>query len=150
MGCPEIEAFVRHWGYIHKQTARALRAVPADRMDYKPKEDMMSLGALTIHIPQAALLFARTALAGTTQKIDLDLSNSTPEEIASAYEANFKQLAGEVWELTREQLDEEVQFFDYKLRRIELLQELVNHEIHHRGQLYTYLHLVDVKPPALH
>src|SRR5688572_21722338 len=62
MGCPEIEAFVRHWGYIHKQTARVLRAVPADRMDYKPKEDMMSLGALTIHIPQAALLFARTAL----------------------------------------------------------------------------------------
>lgn len=150
MGCPEIEAFVRHWGYIHKQTARVLRAVPANKMDFKPKEHMMTLGELTVHIPQAALLFARTALAGTTQKIDLDLSNSSPEEIAVAYEENFKQLAGEVWELTREQLDEEVQFFDYKLRRIELLQELVNHEIHHRGQLYTYLHLVDVKPPALH
>jgi uncharacterized damage-inducible protein DinB len=150
MSCPEIETFIRNWNYTHKQTARIIKATPQDRMEWRPKEGMFTLRELVTHFPQAELAFARTAMDGSYSKVELDLSNSTPEEIAGIFDENHAKLAEEIATLTTEQLAEEVEFAGHKLRRRDLLKVLVEHEIHHRGQLYTYFHLADVEPPKLY
>jgi uncharacterized damage-inducible protein DinB len=150
MSCPEIEIFVRNWNYTHKQTARIIKAAPQDKMDWRPKEGMFTLRELVSHFAHAELGFVRTAIDGTYSKVDLDLSNRTPEEIGGIFDENHEKLAAEIATLTSEQLDQEVEFAGHKLRRRDLLKVLVEHEIHHRGQLYTYFHLADVEPPKLY
>jgi uncharacterized damage-inducible protein DinB len=149
MSCPEIESFVRNWNRIHKQTSRALRATPVDKMEWRPKEGMFTLRELVTHIPQAEFMLARSALAGSIQKVQLDLSNLAPEEIADIFDRQHAELAEEVSKLGSEQAGEIMEIFGKSMSRIALLQGMAEHEIHHRGQLYAFLRLVDVEPPSL-
>jgi uncharacterized damage-inducible protein DinB len=150
MTYPEIETFVRNWNYIHKQTARIIRAAPQEKMEWQPKEGLFTLRQLVSHFPQAELAFVRTAMDGVYAKVDLDLSKSTSEEIADIFDENHEKHAAEVLSLTMEHMNREVEFVGHKLRCRDLLKTLVEHEIHHRGQLFTYLHLADVEPPKLY
>lgn len=149
MSCPEIKNFVSNWNRIHKQTSRALRAAPADRMEWRPKEGMFTIRELVTHIPKAELMIARSALAGSAQKVELDLSNLTPGEIADIFDRQHAELAEEVSKLGSEQIGEPVEIFGKSFPRLALLQGMTEHEIHHRGQLYAFLRLVDVEPPSL-
>ena len=149
MSCPEIESFVKNWNRIHKQTSRALRAAPADKMEWRPKEGMFSLRELVTHIPHAELMITRSALAGSQQTVELDLSSSSPEEIADIFDRHHAELAEEVSKLGSEQIKDIVEIFGKSFPRLALLHGMVEHEIHHRGQLYAFLRLADVEPPSL-
>lgn len=102
------------------------------------------------HLPEAEHVIVRSALAGTMQKSELDLSKSSVSEIVRAFNDNHEQLAEQVSKLTFEQLNEEVEAFGRKMRRIVLLWGMTEHEIHHRGQLMTYYRLADIEPPKLY
>lgn len=149
MSSPDTERFVSNWNRIHKDTSRVLRAAPDDKLDWRPKEDMFTMRELIGHIPQAEVVLVRSALAGATEKVPFDFSRSA-EEIASAFDSQHDELAREVSTLTAEQWREEVEFHGKKLRRGVLLSFVLEHEIHHRGQLYTYYRLAGVEPPNLH
>ena len=150
MSCPETEHFVSNWNRIHKQSVRALEGAPDDKLDWQPKEGMFTLRELVRHIPEAEHVIVRSALAGTMQKSEIDLSKSSVSEIVQAFKDNHDQLAEEVSKLTFEQLNEEVEAFGRKMRRIVLLWGMTEHEIHHRGQLMTYYRLADIEPPKLY
>ncbi|HVG18089.1 MAG TPA: DinB family protein [Blastocatellia bacterium] len=150
MSCPETEHFVRNWNRIHKQTSLALRAATDDKLDWRPKEGMFTLRELIRHIPEAENAIARSALAGSMQKSQVDLSNSGVDEIAGAFDSEHERLAAEVSKFTLDELNEEVEAFGKKMRRIVLLRAMTEHEIHHRGQLYTYYRLAGIKPPDLY
>jgi uncharacterized damage-inducible protein DinB len=101
------------------------------------------------HIPQAEAGLVRSALAGSTQKVPFDFSRNAAE-IADAFDSQHDELAAEVSKLTPEQLKEEIEFHGRKLRRGVLLWFVTEHEIHHRGQLFTYYRLAGIEPPNLH
>ncbi|MEK6286267.1 MAG: DinB family protein [Acidobacteriota bacterium] len=150
MSSSDTERFVSNWNRIHKETSRVLRAAPDDKLEWRPKENMFTLRELIGHIPQAELVLARSALAGSTQKPPFDFSNRSGSEIAGMFDSQHDELVSEVSKLTAEQLKEEVEFHGRTLRRGVLLWFLTEHEIHHRGQLFTYYRLADIEPPNLH
>lgn len=150
MSCPETERFVRNWNRIHKETAQVLAAAPDDKLDWRPAEGMFTLRELMRHMPEAESALVRTVLAGTMQKGELDLSTAGVEEIVRAYRASHERLAAEVAGLTLEQLNEEIEAFGRRMRRRVLLRGMIEHEIHHRGQLYTYYRLAGIEPPKLY
>ena len=149
MSSPDPERFVSNWNRIHRDTSRVLRAAPDDKLDWRPKEDMFTMRELIGHIPQAEAGLVRSALAGSTQKVPFDFSRSAAE-IADAFDSQHDELAAEVSKLTPEQLKEEIEFHGRKLRRGVLLWFVTEHEIHHRGQLFTYYRLAGIEPPNLH
>ena len=150
MSCPETEHFVSNWNRIHKQTSRVLKAVPGGQLDWRPNEQLRTLRDLVNHFPQAELLLVRTALAGSTQKVKLELEGRGVDEIVGLFDNQHQELVGEVSGLTLDQLNEEVEFYGNTMRRIVLLWGMTEHEIHHRGQLFTYLRLAGVEPPNLY
>jgi len=150
MSCPETEHFVKNWNRIHKQTARALAAAPTEQLDWRPREGMFTLRELVRHIAESESGIVRTALAGSMQKGDLDLASASVAEIVGAFTEHHERLAEEVSKLTLDQLNEEIEAFGHKMRRIILLWSMTEHEIHHRGQYYTYLRLAGVEPPPLY
>lgn len=150
MSSPDTERFIRNWNRIHKETSRVIRAAPDDKLEWRPKEDMFTLRELIGHMPQAELVLARSALAGSTQKIGVDFSNRAANEIADMFDSQHDELLGEVSKLTADQLTEEVEFHGKRMRRSVLLWGMTEHEIHHRGQLYTYYRLAGIEAPNLH
>jgi uncharacterized damage-inducible protein DinB len=149
MSSPDSERFVSNWNRIHRDTSRVLKAAPDDKLDWRPREDMFTMRELIGHIPQAEVVLVRSALAGSDQKVPFDFSR-TAAEIASAFDAQHEELVSEVSKLTAEQWKEEVEFHGRRLRRGVLLWFVTEHEIHHRGQLYTYYRLAGIEPPNLH
>ncbi len=149
MSSSDAERLISNWNRIHKDTSRVLRVAPDDKLDWRPKEDMFTMRELIGHISQAELVLVRSALAGSTQKIPFDFSRSAAE-IAGAFDSQHDELAREVATLTAEQLREEIEFHGKTLRRGVLLAFVTEHEIHHRGQLYTYYRLAGIEPPNLH
>jgi uncharacterized damage-inducible protein DinB len=150
MSSPDSDRFVSNWNRIHKDTARVLRAAPDEKLGWRPKEGMFTLRELIGHIAQAEVVLVRSALAGSTQKISFDFSSLSANEIADIFDTQHEQLVSEVTKLAGEQLKEEVEFHGHNLRRGVLLWFATEHEIHHRGQLFTYYRLADIQAPNLH
>jgi uncharacterized damage-inducible protein DinB len=111
---------------------------------------MFTMRELAGHIPQGEAVLVRSALAGSTQKIPFDFSSLSANEIASTFDSQHGELVSEVSKLTSEQWKEEVEFHGRTLRRGVLLWFMTEHEIHHRGQLFTYFRLAGIEPPNLH
>lgn len=150
MSNPDSERFVSNWNRIHKDTSRVLRAAPDEKLGWRPKEGMFTLRELIGHISQAEVVLVRSALAGSAQKISFDFSSLSTEEIAGRFDAQHEELLGEVAKLTAEQLKEQVEFHGHTLPRGSLLWFATEHEIHHRGQLFTYYRLAEIEAPNLH
>ena len=150
MSCPETERYVGNWNRIHKQTSRALRAAPDAHLEWRPGAGMFTLRELISHIPEAEFALVRSALAGSTKTERLDLAHQTVAQIADAFDAQHEQLVEEVSRLSLEQLNEEVEFHDKRMRRKVLLAGVTEHEIHHRGQIFTYYRLLGIEPPNLY
>lgn len=149
MSCPETEHFVSNWNRIHKQTVRAIEVAAEDKLDWRPKEGMFTLGELVRHLPQAENYIANLAMAGSMEERKLDLSGKSVSEVVEAFEASHASLAEEVSKLTLDQLNEEIEAFGRTMRRVVLLWGMTEHEIHHRGQLMTYYRLADIEPPKI-
>ena len=150
MSYSETERFIRNWNRIHKETAQVLAVAPDDKLDWRPADGLFTLRELMRHMPETESDVVRTVLAGTMQKGELDLSTAGVEEMVRAYQASHERLAAEVANLTLEQLNEEIEAYGRRMRRRVLLQSMLEHEIHHRGQLYTYYRLAGIKPPKLY
>ena len=111
---------------------------------------MFTMRQLLGHLPESELFLVRTAMAGSTQHVDLDISNKSVKEIIDLFETQHSELVEEVSKLTLEQLNEEIEFYGRNMRRIVLLWGMTEHEIHHRGQLFTYYRLAGVEPPNIY
>jgi len=146
----DIERFVNNWNRIHKETSRVLCAVPDERLDWRPKDDMFTMRELIGHIPQAEDVLGRTAIEGSYQKTQFDFANSNAKQITDAFDRLHDSLAERVSHMSPEQLSEDVEFHGRTLRRSALLRFMTEHEIHHRGQLVVYYRLAGLEPPDMH
>ncbi|MDT4895514.1 MAG: hypothetical protein QOH25_591 [Acidobacteriota bacterium] len=139
-------------------TRKMLERVPQESFTWKPHEKSMELGRLAAHV---ANLFGTWMKASLSQD-EFNLSDSQPsgeESVASILEAFDRHVAGAT-ELLKTLPDERL-FTMWRLKRGEqVLFELprwavirsmvLNHIIHHRGQLSVYLRLQNVPLPPVY
>jgi uncharacterized damage-inducible protein DinB len=152
-------SFLGELDYEMANTRKTLERVPTDKLAWQPHTKSMTLGRLASHIAEMPNWAVRTVrlpefdfAVGGYQRLNL---GSTPE-IVEAFDKNFtaarEAIAGagdealrETWTLRR---GDQVVF---ALPRIGVLRSMVlNHTIHHRGQLTVYLRLNDVPLPGLY
>jgi uncharacterized damage-inducible protein DinB len=139
-------------------TTRTLLArVPNDKFDWKPHVKSMSMGALASHITE----MASWGEVITKPEFEVGAAPATPqaassEELLSAFDRNVaatkSHLTGKtdaellaLWKVTR---DGETMFTMPKATMLRSI--LLNHLIHHRGQLSVYLRLNDVPLPPIY
>lgn len=143
-------------------TRRALERVPMDRPDWAPHERSMKLGYLAGHL---ANLPAWTIMTLKQDSLDVHPPGGEPyrspehetrEDLLTTFDANVAaarealaetpdEAFGEGWSLLR---GGEVMF---TMPRLAVLRSFVlNHIIHHRGQLTVYLRLNGVPVPGLY
>ena len=140
-------------------TRRTLERLPEDKLEWKPDPKSMSMGRLAAHVAE---MTSWAAMTMTTDELDFAASPYTPA-VAKSRE-HVLQIADENAKAAREAIeassDEDFmkpwtlrsgdQVF-FTLPKIAVIRGMVmNHTIHHRGQLTVYYRMNGVPVPALY
>ena len=138
---------------------RCLERVPADKFDWKPHEKSTSFGKLATHIAE---MFGWTP--PTLQQPELDFAKwdykpfepSTTEDLVEFLDKNVAEAI-----ITLRNTPDEVFMENWTMRNGETVyftmpkaavmrSFVLNHIVHHRGQLSVYLRLNDIPVPAIY
>ncbi len=140
-------------------TRKLLDRVPQPHLAWKPHEKSMTLGRLATHIAEIP-----GWVSGIVDKDELDIGASgyTPPKIESVAEilAMFdRNIAAATDTLKRQSNDRLLANWRFKkngqlmfeMPRLAMIRSLLmNHLIHHRGQLSVYLRLQNVPLPSIY
>jgi uncharacterized damage-inducible protein DinB len=136
----------------HRTTKRILEAVPADKADYRPDPISKTAMELVRHIAAAEMRFLETTInAEFPTTASLPDSVKTPAEVAHWYSENFARNFEKLTQLKGDHLLKITDFRGiFKLPAVAYLQVGMNHSIHHRGQLSSYLRSMGAKVPSIY
>jgi uncharacterized damage-inducible protein DinB len=148
---PYLERFTSNWNRIHRQSVRLLRVAPSDKFDWRTCETAMPLGELMNHLWIAERALVEAALTGEVPQQRPE-GKQTTEEVIETFNQSHEEMVARVAALAPHQLAEEISPFGGKygvMTREVLLNSMLEHEIHHRGQLYVYLRMLGAEVPPL-
>jgi uncharacterized damage-inducible protein DinB len=134
-------------------TKKILEAVPADKGEYRPDPASRTAMELTRHIAAADNRFVETAINGVfdTNPAMIPENVKTPVEIAAWYEERYAKNIEALTKVSGEQLAKIVDFRGmFQWPAVKFLMFGLNHTIHHRGQLSSYLRCMGAKVPAIY
>jgi uncharacterized damage-inducible protein DinB len=156
------DRYIREFDHEAVSTRKMLERVPVDKFDWAPHTKSMKLGNLVNHItsfpgrvkmvlnvdqfdsksPEAVAL--RPTVPGTTKELIARWDKNIEDMHAAVTEVSEEQLAGTfTWMAGQETI--------YSLpRKVALRSFILNHMIHHRGQLSVYLRLLDIPVPSIY
>lgn len=157
------EALLGEFDHEMENTRRALERVPDEKFGWKPHDRSHTMGWLASHVANLAI-WAQVAV--TTQELDLSAPPQPGQPRPT--EAKSKQELLEMFERNRTGARDAIartsdsdMMVKWSLKnngktiltmpRVAVLRSFVmNHLIHHRGQLTVYFRLNDIPVPALY
>ena len=145
--------------YEALSTRKMLEIVPSEHFEWQPHEKSMTLGKLASHISELPQ-WTRAAL--TQEELDFAKNGQKPVVFTTSVELvnRFDLLVSDAFELLQNISDTEI-MRTWRLRngekilaempRVGVIRSMVlNHLIHHRGQLSVYLRLQNVPLPSVY
>jgi uncharacterized damage-inducible protein DinB len=153
----KIAAIVQELENEATTTRRVLERVPSDKLAWKPHAKSMSLGELALHVATSPGVICGWAAQDVTQfKGDPLPKPTSTEQILAAHDQSIKtskDLLGQIGDAGLDQMWT-AKAGDNTLMSMPkgaLVRAIVmNHWIHHRGQLSVYLRLLDVPLPSIY
>lgn len=153
---PFLDSFLKEYDGEMETTRRLLERLPADRLSWKPHPKSRSLGELATHVtelPRWGLRIRKEEFAVGSEKAP---ALTTAAEFLERFDANVRESRAAIAAFSDDELAREFSvtrggqiFFKLKKRSM-LRRTLVNHLIHHRGQLTVYLRVLDVPLPPVY
>ena len=156
------ESLIPEFNNEMKTTRTLLERVPEEKADWKPHQKSMSLGKLTIHLATLPSLAVRALNATEMDMNPLGGPAFVPptfESLGRTLEI-FDKNETDVREALGNASDAELMIgwslknggaTIFTMPRVAVLRSIVmNHLIHHRGQMSVYLRLLDVPLPSIY
>src|SRR6266852_8576456 len=148
-----IQPFLQYFGNVRERTMRVARCIPADKLERAYAPGKFTLGDLLRYIAVAERFLWAETLQGRTSRY-----TTHGKELADGYEnviAFVERLHAESMEIFAKFSDEGLQGKcktpdDAEIRRWIWMRLMVEHEIHHRGQIYLYLGILGVPTPPMY
>lgn len=153
MEIQNLATFLDYFSKVHQRTVRVARCIPPDKLEWSFRAGRFTLGDLVRHIAAAN----RYIFAEGVQNKPVRYAGCG-RELADGYDAVFSFV---------ERMHQECVVIFSKLTQAELngkcktpdnapitvwkwLRSMTEHEIHHRGQIYIYLAMLEVPTPPLY
>jgi len=148
-----IQPFLNYFGSVRERTLRVARCIPPDKIDWTYAPGKFTLGDLLRHLAVAERYMWAENVQGHPSRY-----TTHGKELADGY-ANVivfvEKLHAESLEIFGRLSDEDLQkkcktpdgaaVTTWKWLRL-----MIEHEIHHRGQIYLYLAILGVPTPPLY
>jgi uncharacterized damage-inducible protein DinB len=145
------EFLVPHLEREIETTHRILCAVPEEKSAYKPSDKCMSAKDLARHIVTTDQWFLTSVANGQFDRADDGaVQDKTIAELVEIYDRGMAVALQRIRSLPGEKLAAKIKFFILELPAIDIVQVMMKHSVHHRGQLSTYLRPMGAKVPAIY
>jgi uncharacterized damage-inducible protein DinB len=153
MEIQHIETFLDYLSKIHQRTMRVVRCIPSDKLEWTYREGKFTLGDQVRHIAAIERYMFVETVSGRPSRYA-----GCGREFADGYDQNLQfaeRLHAESVELLSLLTDADLQHKcttpdGAPIAVWKWLRAMVEHEIHHRGQIYLYLSLLQVPTPPLY
>jgi uncharacterized damage-inducible protein DinB len=153
MEIESIEPFLDYYEKIRERTLKVVKCIPPEKIDWTYKEGKFTFGDLIRHL--AAI--ERYMYAENVQ-LKPSRYPGHGKELADGYEDVLRfmtRMHEESVEIFRGLSDEDlgrkcITPGGIKITTWKWLRAMVEHEIHHRGQIYLYLSMLDVPTPPIY
>jgi len=144
---------LQYFGNIRERTMRVARCVPPEKIDWSYAPGKFTLGDLLRHIAVAERYLFAENIQGHTSRY-----TTQGKELADGLDnilAFMERLHAESMEIFSKLTDADLQSICRNVGGMEIakwkwLRSMVEHEIHHRGQIYLYLGILSVPTPPLY
>ncbi|MGB0525581.1 MAG: DinB family protein [Flammeovirgaceae bacterium] len=149
----EIDDFLNYFEKVRKRTKRIIKCIPPQQVDWTYQEGKFTFGDLIRHLATIErYMYAENA------QFKPSLYAGCGKDLAASYEdsiAFMDQLHDESMaifkQITSEQLQQKCTTpGGTPITLWKWLRLMAEHEIHHRGQIYLYLSLLDIPTPPLY
>ena len=147
-----VASFLDYWRNIRGRTRKVVQCIPEDRLEWSYKPGRFTLGDLARHLPAVE----RYMYAETVNGRPSAYQGCGPE-LASGIDAVLSYMDrshAESIELFEQLRDEDLQRTcqtpaGTPITTWKWLRAMVEHEAHHRGQIYLILGMLDVATPPI-
>ena len=146
-------AFVPYFENIRSRTMRVIRCVPPEQLEWRPREGAFSFGDLIRHLGAVE----RHMFAENAQRRPSRYPGHGPE-LAEGYDAviaYIERMHAETMAILNRLSDDDLLTVcttpgGADIQVWKWLRAMVEHEVHHRGQIYLMLNLLGVPTPPLY
>jgi uncharacterized damage-inducible protein DinB len=159
---PISDSVLYEFDHEMANTRKMLERVPEDRLDFKPHPKSWHLGGLATHLSNVP-----SWTVFTMRQDSLDYAPpgappyKTPEvtskaDLLATFDKNTSDARAAISESSDEQFKQPWTLLAggqpiFTMPRLDVLRSMImNHSIHHRGQLSLYLRLLDVPVPGMY
>jgi uncharacterized damage-inducible protein DinB len=148
-----IEPFLDYFERIRERTLRVTRCIPPDRVDWTYKEGKFTFADILRHLAAIERYMYAENVQGRSS-----LYPGHGRELADGYDPVIEfmnRTHAEAMEIFRALSDDDLKRKCLTPGGAEIttwkwLRAMIEHEIHHRGQLYLYLGLLGVQTPPIY
>jgi uncharacterized damage-inducible protein DinB len=152
MEITSVKSFLAYYAKIRERTNKLITLVPPDQMDFAYMPGKFTIADQIRHIATIERYMYAENAAGRKS-----IYPGCGKELADGYENvlnYFNQLHQESLAIFSRLSDEDLNAKCITPGNAEItvwkwLRAMVEHEIHHRGQLYLYLNLLNIKTPPM-
>ncbi len=146
------ESFLGYYSKIKNRTQRLFDYIPQDKIEWTYREGKFTIGDIIRHLSNIErYMYAETVQFKPSQYKGCGVEYAKGFEEVKAY---YNQMHEESMKIFAQLSTEDLQKKCNTPAGIEItiwkwLRAMVEHEVHHRGQLYMYLGMLNVKTPPI-
>jgi len=146
-----VEHYVKLLETITSGTMKILEGIPEEHFDWRPWEGTFSFKEAIGHIISDELMFVgdiSKALGLPAPAIPSEPKGNLKEELGRFWEIH-RQTVSLVNSLQNQDLEKVVKVYGghWEAPIYEVLQGIMEHQVHHRGQLIVYFRILGLEPP---
>jgi len=148
-----MDSFLKHFANIRESTRRVAKCIPDDRIEWAPREGMFTLGDLVRHIAVAErFIWAESVHRRPSKYVTHGRELADGKAAVLAFLDRMHEEATALFlALPPEAMDHKCPTpAGVELTTWKWLQMMTEHEIHHRGQIYLHLGMLQVPTPPLY
>ncbi|MGD1093659.1 MAG: DinB family protein [Bryobacteraceae bacterium] len=153
MEIQNIDSFLAYFDSVRGRTLRVLSAIPGDKLEWRHSDGVFSPGDLARHIAAVErYTFAENVLGRPSRYngCGIELADGLENVIAFMLNMHAETVAM-LKDLTPQDLQRKgTSPQGVSVTAWKLLRAMIEHEIHHRGEMYVYLALLGVPRPPLY
>ncbi|MGY0693892.1 DinB family protein [Virgibacillus sp. FSP13] len=136
-----VEGWLRHRLVVHD----LLDLVDDEHIDFKPWDGALSLGDLAIHIATSMDMFAKMVVNGKFEPPKAEVDYKTMDDVREIVKKYTEISKWDLKSLDKVKVNAEIEFNNDKAPGSFWLSNAIDHEIHHKGQLFTYVRMTGAK-----
>lgn len=149
-----VADFIKYFESVRRRTLNYVQSIPDDQIDWAPAPERFTCGDLVRHMASAELMFVGVAMTGKWEYQDHTATAKTSSlEGVLAY---LTEIHAQAMVRLKTLLDSDLErrqpgphSDSHSIQAWRWLMLMVEHEIHHRSELASYLTQMGQQPPQI-